>query len=89
MRSSHAYHDGTTGDVIMGAIKDAVERVRDALGPDDSEETTRYRHHCTDCDATFVTEQTAKEATCTECGSTDVEEEVTMHAGGDAGGGAG
>lgn len=73
----------------MGAIKDAVEKVRDALGPDDGEETTRYRHRCTDCDATFVTEQPAQEATCTECGSSNVEEEITMHAGGDAGGGAG
>ena len=73
----------------MGAIKDAVEKVRDAFEPDDGDETVRYRHRCTDCDTTFVTEQPAGEATCENCESSNVEEEITMHAGGDAGGGAG
>lgn len=81
-------HDTFEGDAIMGAIKDAVEKVRDALEPD-TEDVTRYRHRCADCDATFITERPAEEATCEECGSSQVEEEITMHAGGDAGGGAG
>lgn len=62
-----------------------IDKVKDALAPEE-EETTLYELECQDCEATFMTESTADEATCEECGGSNLEEKSRMYAGG--GGGA-
>lgn len=72
----------------VSPIQELTTKLKEALAPEE-EERTRYRLQCEGCGSTFLSDDPPEETTCRECGSSDLEKKATVHAGGDAGGGAG
>lgn len=79
----------STTYVVAGATMGLIDSVKDALTPDEDDETVLYELECDDCSANYMTEEPPESATCEECGSSEMHEESRMYAGGGAGGGAG